>query len=157
MTEDEVVEKIGELTRNYYQDDQFSCAEALLRAFAEVFASHRFDPVSITRLATPLNGGFSELKSTCGVLTAGMIAIGMIAGREQPGDEDAKEETYTLAQIYHQRFMAAVGTDSCKELLSRWQDQGVSKVHCHRHTEEMARLLARTILQVGFHELELDE
>ncbi|MBF0371131.1 MAG: C_GCAxxG_C_C family protein [Magnetococcales bacterium] len=157
MTEEEVISKVGELARRYYQDDQFSCAEAMMRAFAEVFVPHRYDPVAITRLATPFNGGFSELKSTCGVMTAGFMAIGMIAGRDQPGDEDAKEEAYTLSQIYHQRFMAAMETDSCQELLLRWKDQGESKVHCKRHTQVMSELLAKTILQVGFHELELDE
>ncbi|MBF0283737.1 MAG: C_GCAxxG_C_C family protein [Magnetococcales bacterium] len=157
MTEDEVVRQIGALTRRYYADDQFSCAEALVRAFAEVFASHRFDPVAVTRLATPFNGGFSELKRTCGVLTGGLLAIGMVAGRDQPADEDAKQEAYTLAQIFHRRFMDQVQTESCAELLTQWKDQGVNKAHCKRHTAEMAEMLARTILQVGFHELELDD
>lgn len=157
MTEEEAVRTIGELVGKYYQEEQYSCAEAMVRAFAQVFAPHRFDYQTITRLATPLNGGFSELQSTCGVLTAGLLAIGMVAGRDEPGDEDAKQEAYTVAQIYHRRFMDAVGTESCRELLTRWKEQGSTKGHCKRHTREMAEMLARTIIQVGFHELELEE
>lgn len=157
MTEDEVIQKIGELTRQYYQDDQYSCAEAILKAFAEVFASDKFDSATIAKLATPFNGGFSELQYTCGVLTAGMMAIGLVAGREKPGDEDAKEEAYTLTQVFHNRYMAAMGTDSCKELLVRWKDQGEGKSHCKNHTVEMSKMLAGTILQMGFHELELED
>jgi C_GCAxxG_C_C family probable redox protein len=156
-TEAEVIRRVGELARRYYDDAQFSCAEAMLKAFVEVFAPHRFDPALVTRLATPFNGGFAELQQTCGVLTAGLMAIGAVAGRDQPADEDAKQEAYTLAQIYHRRFMDAVGTNSCHELLQRWKDQGESKIHCKCHTQEMAQLLARTVLQVGFHELELDD
>ncbi|MEO5364988.1 MAG: C-GCAxxG-C-C family protein [Magnetococcus sp. WYHC-3] len=156
MTADEIVHKVGELTRLYYDDGRFSCAEAITRAFAEVFVPHRYEPASAGRMATPFNGGFSELQQTCGVLTAGLMAIGMVAGREQPGDEDAKEEAYTLTQIYHRRFMDRTGTDSCRELLVRWQDQGEGKGRCKEHAAEMAQMLARTILQVGFHELDLD-
>ena len=157
MTEEQVVEKIGELIKKYYTDDQFSCAEAMVKAFAEVFVPHRYDPGTVTRMATPFNGGFSELNSTCGVLTAGLLVIGMIAGRDKPADEDTKEEAYTLTQIFHQRYMAAMGTDNCRVLLERWSDQGPEKSHCKDHTRQMSMLLAQTILQVGFHELELDE
>ncbi|MBF0454535.1 MAG: C_GCAxxG_C_C family protein [Magnetococcales bacterium] len=157
MTEDEVIQRIGQLTRAYYQDDQYSCAEAMVKAFAEVFRPDITDSQSLVRLATPFNGGFSELQQTCGVLTAGLMAIGLVAGREKPGDEEAKEEAYTLTQVYHNRFMAAVGTDSCKALLVRWQDQGEGKCRCKDHTVEMSQMLAKTILQMGFHELTLDE
>lgn len=156
MTQDEIIHRVGALSRAYYDDTQYSCAEAILKAMAEVFTPDRYDPRLIPRLATPFNGGFSELQQTCGVLTAGLMAIGLVAGRDQPGDEDAKEEAYTLTQIYHQRFMAEVGTTSCRELLLRWQDQGEGKIHCKEHTRRMAELLARTILQVGFHELHVD-
>ncbi|MBF0135283.1 MAG: C-GCAxxG-C-C family protein [Magnetococcus sp. DMHC-1] len=157
MTEEEVIHRVGTLARKYYADTHYSCAEAIVKAFTEVFAPHRFDPATITRIATPLNGGFSELKKTCGVLTSGLLAIGIVAGREKPGDEDAKEEAYTLAQIFHQRFMESVGTDSCQELLTRWQAQGEEKGLCKEHTRKMAEMLARTILQVGFHDLQLDD
>ncbi|MBF0176037.1 MAG: C_GCAxxG_C_C family protein [Magnetococcales bacterium] len=156
MTEEEVIREIGLLAKKYYSDTHYSCAEAIVKAFAEVFAPHRFNPDTITRIATPLNGGFSELKKTCGVLTSGFLAIGIVAGREKPGDEDAKEEAYTLAQIYHNRFMESVGTDSCQELLLRWNTQGEEKTLCKEHTQKMAEMLAKTILQVGFHDLELD-
>jgi C_GCAxxG_C_C family probable redox protein len=157
MTEDDVVKKIGELTRSYYQDDQYSCAEAMMKSFAEVFAPEKYDSKTLARLATPFNGGFSELQQTCGVLTAGMMAIGLVAGREEPGDEDAKEEAYTLTQVFHNRYMAAMETDSCRELLIRWKDQGESKSLCKDHTVKMSEMLAQTILQMEFHELQLDD
>ncbi|MBF0195429.1 MAG: C_GCAxxG_C_C family protein [Magnetococcales bacterium] len=157
MTEAEIINKTGELARKYYQDDQYSCAEAMMKAFAEVFAPDKFDSKLIASLATPFNGGFSELQQTCGVLTAGMMAIGMVSGRREPGDENAKEEAYTLTQIYYQRYMEAIGSDSCKELLVRWKDQGESKCHCKDHTVKMSELLAKTILQLEFHDLDLDD
>lgn len=157
MTQNEIITKVGELAQSYYQDDQYSCAEAMVKAIAQVFTPELYDPRLIPRIATPFNGGFSELQSTCGVLTGGLLAIGLVAGRDQPGDEDAKEEAYTLAQIYHKRFMEAVGTDSCAALLARWQGQGSAKTLCKQHTRQMSELLAKTILQVGFHQLEVDE
>ena len=81
----------------------------------------------------------------------------MSAGRDKPADEDSKEEAYTLTQIFHRRYMDEMETDNCRVLLDRWSDQGESKCHCKAHTEKMARMLAQTILQVGFHELEPDE
>ncbi|MBF0610838.1 MAG: C_GCAxxG_C_C family protein [Magnetococcales bacterium] len=157
MTKDEIIAQVGQLAERYYQEDQYSCAEAMLKAIAEVFTPDLYDPRLIPRLATPFNGGFAELKSTCGVLTGGLLSIGLVAGRDQPGDEDAKEEAYTLAQIYHQRFMARTGSDSCATLLERWKEQGIQKTLCKRHTKEMSELLAQTILQVGFHQLLVDE
>lgn len=157
LTEEEIIHQVGERTQTYYSDGQFSCAEAILKAFAEVFAPHRYDPETITRLATPFNGGFSELQQTCGVITAGLISIGMICGRDQPGDEYSKEKAYTLTQIFYRRYMDEIGTNSCKELLLRWQGQGAEKSRCKAHTRHMSELLARTILQVGFHDLHTDE
>ncbi|GAB0058922.1 hypothetical protein SIID45300_03282 [Candidatus Magnetaquicoccaceae bacterium FCR-1] len=151
--DEEIVRRIGALARQYYADGQFSCAEAIVRAFAEVFAPHRFDPTTVTRLATPFNGGFSELQLTCGMLTGGLLAIGLVAGRDQPGDEEAKEQAYTLTQIYYKRFHDELGTTSCKELLTRWKEQGTEKGLCKAHTQRMSEQLARLILQVGFHEL----
>ncbi|MBF0165888.1 MAG: C_GCAxxG_C_C family protein, partial [Magnetococcales bacterium] len=153
LSDAEIVQRIGLLARQYYDDGQFSCAEAIVRAFAEVFTPHRFDPATITRLATPFNGGFSELQLTCGMLTGGMLAIGLVAGRDQPGDEEAKEQAYTLTQIYHQRFMEELGTTSCKELLTLWKEQGTSKALCKAHTQRMSAQLAELILRIGFHEL----
>ncbi|MBF0341504.1 MAG: C_GCAxxG_C_C family protein [Magnetococcales bacterium] len=152
----EIIRQVGERARNYYNDGQYSCAEAMLKAFAEVFAPHRFDSATITRLATPFNGGFSELQHTCGVLTAGLLSIGLVAGREQPGDDEAKEEAYTLTQIFYRRYLDAIGTTSCRELLQRWQDQGPDKSRCKEHTRLMSEMLARTILQAGFHDLPAD-
>ncbi|MBF0214591.1 MAG: C_GCAxxG_C_C family protein [Magnetococcales bacterium] len=157
LSEEEIIQRVGLLARRYYADGQFSCAESMLKAFAEVFAPHRFDPATITRLATPFNGGFSELQQTCGVLTAGLMSIGMITGRDQPGDEEAKEQAYTVTQIFHRRYMDAIGTSSCKELLQRWKEQGPEKSLCKAHTQQMSEMLARTILQVGFHDLNIDE
>ncbi|MBF0153303.1 MAG: C_GCAxxG_C_C family protein [Magnetococcales bacterium] len=156
MTEEEVIHQVGLLARKYYADAHYSCAEAVVKALTEVFAPHRFDPNTISRIATPFNGGFSELKKTCGVLTSGLLVIGIVAGREKPGDEEAKEEAYTLAQIYYNRFMESAGTDSCQELLTRWHGQGEEKGLCKEHTWKMAEMLARTILQVGFHDLQLE-
>lgn len=154
MTEQEIVQRVVALTKQYYDDRQYSCTEAMLKAFAEVFAPHRFDTRTIQRLATPFNGGFSELNLTCGALTAGLLVIGLVAGRDHPGDEDAREEAYTLTQIFYQRYLETIGTDSCRELLDRWRDeQGVEKRRCKQHTCEVSELLAKTILQVGFHEL----
>ncbi|MBF0418364.1 MAG: C_GCAxxG_C_C family protein [Magnetococcales bacterium] len=151
--DEEIVRQVGALAHLYYEDGQFSCAEAIVRAFAEVFTPHRFDAGSVTRLATPFNGGFSELQLTCGMLTGGLLAIGMVTGRETPGDEESKEQTYTLTQIYHQRFVEELGTTSCKELLTRWKEQGTSKTLCKAHTQRMCERLAKLILQIGFHEL----
>lgn len=157
LSDEEIVRLVGERALAYYADGQFSCAEAILKAFAELFTPHLFDPERITRLATPFNGGFSELQQTCGVLTGGMMAIGMITGRDRPGDEFAKEQAYTLTQIFYRRYLDEIGTTSCRELLTRWKDQGPDKPDCKAHTRRMAEMLARTILQVGFHDLHPDE
>ncbi|MBF0438536.1 MAG: C_GCAxxG_C_C family protein [Magnetococcales bacterium] len=157
LTEAEIIHQVGKRAQEYYMDGQYSCAEAMLKAFAEVFSPHLFDSNTITRLATPFNGGFSELQQVCGVLTSGIMSIGMIAGRDQPGDEEAKEIAYTLTQIFYKRYMSEIGTTSCKELLTRWKDQGQEKTHCRAHTRRMSELLAGIILQTGFHDLPIDQ
>ncbi|MBF0127196.1 MAG: C_GCAxxG_C_C family protein [Magnetococcales bacterium] len=157
LTEEAIVRAVGERALAFYSEDQYSCAEAMLKAFAEVFVPHLFDPATITRMATPFNGGFSELQHTCGVLTAGIMSIGMITGRDQPGDEFAKEKAYTLTQIFYKRYMEAMGTHSCRDLLLRWKDQGPDKTHCKAHTRAISEMLARTILQVGFHDLPMGD
>ena len=87
------------------------CAESVLTAVME--ACGVTDP-AIPRIATGFGGGISRMGGTCGAVTGGVMALGMILGRDHP--DESREFVYEAAQELQQQFIAAHGDLTCRAL-----------------------------------------
>ena len=88
------------------------CAESVLKTVAE---QARLESALVPGIATGLCGGMARTGGTCGALTGGMLAIGMLRGRHSA--EDSVEETYALVQKLNQEFETRFGGTNCTGLL----------------------------------------
>jgi len=88
------------------------CAESVLQTVAE---ESGLESTLVPGIATGLCGGMARTGGTCGALTGGMLAIGMLRGRRSA--EDSVEETYALVQKLSQEFEARFGSTDCTGLL----------------------------------------
>jgi len=99
------------LARRYFEDG-FNCAESLLLAVTE---SRGKRPACAPRIATAFGGGMANTNQACGALTGGVMAIGILLGRDGP--DDSRKETYAAAQAYTEAFRSAFGDTGCTALL----------------------------------------
>ena len=94
----------------------FHCAEAVAWSVMEALGR---DPAPAARCATPFGGGFGKTHAeACGALCGGLIAVGMITGRSEPGG--SWDDSADLAAELRKRFVARFETTCCGDLRTRF-------------------------------------
>jgi C_GCAxxG_C_C family probable redox protein len=115
----------------------FNCAEAISIAIVEWYGSV---PAEFTpKIATAFGGGIGGTKcETCGALTGGVIALGWLFGRTEPGAD--KQDVYALATEFRNGFLDAFGSTQCKSILDAFGKQE-NLLECKRMTGATAGIL----------------
>jgi C_GCAxxG_C_C family probable redox protein len=93
------------------------CAQCVLAALMETFAIT--DAVAF-KAASGLGGGVGlSAEGSCGALTGGVMAIGLLHGRDldRLEDPDGRRFTaYRLARRLHRRFVEEYGSSICQDI-----------------------------------------
>lgn len=93
------------------------CAQCVLAPLMEIF---NIKQPEAFKAATGLAGGIGlSVEGSCGGLTGGAMAFGLIYGRELDKIEDPKDLrfiSYRLANKLHERFIQEYGSSICKEI-----------------------------------------
>jgi C_GCAxxG_C_C family probable redox protein len=132
--------RIEEKAFDYFSNG-FHCAEAVSKAVVESFAEAPSD--AIPRVATAFGGGIGRShEDVCGALAGGIIAIGFLFGRSQPG-ADWRDASESAAEL-RRRFLESYGTTNCKELLSRFGEQ-TNFMACKRLSGAVAGMVAQLV------------
>ncbi|MCP4111877.1 MAG: C_GCAxxG_C_C family protein [Desulfobacteraceae bacterium] len=118
---------------DYFQSG-FNCAEAVSKAITEMFG-HEQAP----KVATAFGRGIGSKEETCGALTGGIIALGYLFGRADPGE--SPNEAHELAAEFRKRFIEKVGASVCKDILKELGEQK-NFIKCKKMTSEAAGILA---------------
>ena len=126
----------------------FSCAEAVAGAFAE----HRgLGRDAALRAAGAFGAGMSRTGQTCGAVSGALLVLGLVHGRTDAADGEAKERAYALGARFCERFQAANGGLSCPALLGvdisspavrkAAADAGLFKTRCPALVRSAAEIL----------------
>ncbi len=101
-----------------YHSGGYHCAEAVSKAIVEAYGDQ---PSSeIPRVASAFGGGaVKTFDGTCGALTGGLVALGYLYGRMEPGLGEAKKEVFQLAKEFGKRFVAEFGASNCNSILEK--------------------------------------
>jgi len=91
-----------------------NCAQAVLVSKSDTTGLSVPDSLKI---ATGFGAGMAVMQKTCGAVTGAYMAIGATHGRIKPGDEAARDKTYSLIEAFNRRFIELHGSLSCRELL----------------------------------------
>jgi C_GCAxxG_C_C family probable redox protein len=70
----------------------------------------------VIKASTALAGGVCRMGETCGALTGGIMAIGLVAGSEKLEEFDAYKLAMELSYTLYNRFMGKYGTTRCFEI-----------------------------------------
>lgn len=84
-------------TARKYLKEGYNCAEAILLTFLQAPGE---DPKNV-RLATPFGAGIGVRRNLCGILTGGVMVIGLREGRTKGNEIEKKKKSYRLAANFY--------------------------------------------------------
>jgi C_GCAxxG_C_C family probable redox protein len=123
----------------------FNCAESVLKSIVEdAFGQcHACIPRAATAFGGGVGGTHEEL---CGALSGGIMAIGVLLGRTDPGVD--VQRVKQIATEFRSRFLARNGSTRCQALLDSFGPQTDSS-RCQQLTGETAALLLGLLAEHG--------
>ncbi len=133
---------LRERAEDLYRSGQFLCSEAVVYAFNDALDEPM--PPEVVRLASGFPIGMGALGTggcTCGALSGGVMALGMVYGRSAPGDEAPL--VLAKAKELHDWFLADKGSTCCRALISHLEfgsDEHIDQ--CVAFTGDVAEHLA---------------
>ena len=139
------LERIRKIAEDYYRNGDFFCSEAVVKTIIDEFQIDVSEDV--IKMASGFPVGMGGMGCTCGALTGGVMAIGLVYGRSQGKDpkvNKAMELSAKLYQIFCERHKV-----SCCKVLTRGMEKG-SPEHmqqCIAFTGEMAYEAAKIIAE----------
>lgn len=139
------LERIRKIADDYYRNGDFYCSEAVVKTIIDEFQIDVSEDV--IKMASGFPVGMGGMGCTCGALTGGVMAIGLVYGRSKGKDpkvNKAMELSAKLYQIFCERYKV-----SCCKVLTRGMEKG-SPEHmeqCIAFTGEMAYEAAKIIAE----------
>ncbi len=96
-----------------YEETYYGCSQTTLAALIEAFGVGNQD---LLRASTCLAGGVALHGKVCGVLTAGMMMIGYLVGRDDLQMFQQYQRAIDLGKLLYQRFEEKFGSVECPEI-----------------------------------------
>ncbi|ABN56410.1 MULTISPECIES: C-GCAxxG-C-C family protein [Methanoculleus] len=133
----------------------YNCAQAV----SSVFAGDAGVPEEVVLCAvTGFGGGMGHAGGTCGAVSGGVLAIGLLFGSTGVDEKEAKDLTYALTREFIMRFVRKNGTVSCTELLgcdistdeglARSREQNLTRTLCPRYVRDAVEILEEVLASV---------
>jgi len=101
-----------EIAVNHYLNG-LNCAQSVLLAFIE---NTEINPQSAQKLTSAFGGGMGEGR-TCGVITGGLMVLGLKFGFTFPIDEDLKTQLSEKVEFFTNEFTNIHKSLVCKDLI----------------------------------------
>ena len=139
------LERIRKIAEDYYRNGDFYCSEAVVKTIIDEFQIDVSEDV--IKMASGFPVGMGGMGCTCGALTGGVMAIGLVYGRSQGKDPKVNKAMELSAKLY-QIFCEGHKVSCCK-VLTRGMEKG-SPEHmeqCIAFTGEMAYEAAKIIAE----------
>jgi C_GCAxxG_C_C family probable redox protein len=147
-----VVEQARVRARELFNTQRANCAESVFNAVRELVASDL--PEEVVSLMTPLGGGIAIRGANCGAMVAGVVALGLVYGRKNPGKGALEEhrgqlwETYALYNQLPQRFQERFGTIDCWDLTApRIYGSKACRAYCEEIVAETAGMAMQLLFE----------
>ncbi len=98
----------------YYNDRVYEgCSRSVLYALQ---GHLHLEDAGALKASTALAGGIARMGETCGALIGGVMAIGLVLGREDLADIQAYRDTMAASYQMYDRFKEEMGSTTCFEI-----------------------------------------
>ncbi|MPQ43874.1 C-GCAxxG-C-C family protein [Clostridium tarantellae] len=137
--------KVRETAEKYYRYGEFFCSEAVVKTIRDEF---KLDlPDEVIAMASGFPVGIGRAGCTCGAVTGGVMAIGMVFGRTKAKDEKVNK-ALMLSKELHDDFREKNKTLCCR-ILTKDMVLGTPehKKQCIRFTGEVTEKVAEIIIR----------
>ncbi len=111
MLSPEIQLELDEKVRSYLFKSR-NCAQTSFAILQERFD---LDGKTVLKALTAFPG-IALRGETCGAVTGGMMALGLIFGREELDDEQGFQRAITIARTFCQRFEKELGSTMCGDI-----------------------------------------
>ena len=120
----------------------FHCAEAISRSILEVFSDDgAYSP--LVKAASAFGGGIvGSTGELCGAFSGGVMALGYLLGRENPGED--LRDCGTLVNEFKKKFQQQFGSLNCGTILDSFNEQE-NPLGCVKLTAEASSILAELL------------
>lgn len=91
----------------------------------------------------------------CGAISGAVLVLGLAFGSADPGEKEAKEETYALVREFVTRFTIKNGAVSCTKLLgcdlstdnglARAREQNITRITCPQYVWDAVEILGEIL------------
>ena len=136
---------VRKTAEEYYRSGQFYCSEAIVKAINDAFTLGY--PECVIRLASGFPLGIGGSGCSCGAVTGGVMAIGMVFGRDTPCDPRV-DRCLGLARELHNLFIRRHGCICCRSLIHGLTLKSPEHIQqCVTFTGEVAEETAKIILR----------
>jgi len=133
------VEKIKKQVYHNFESG-LHCAEVVSKTILDNF-SKQSHPEAI-KASSCFGGGIAgTMEELCGAFTGGLIALGVLLGRENPGETMA--EGAEMAKKYKTLFMEEFGSVNCQTLLEGFDEENLKG--CAKLTADATAFLAESL------------
>lgn len=120
----------------------FHCAEAVALSVLSTFG--QADPMPVVRAASAFGGGIAgSTLELCGAFSGGVIALGNLLGRNEPGVD--LRNCAGLIKQFREQFRHEFGSLQCRPLLDAQAEEDGRVPDCARITARAASLLGNLL------------
>ena len=127
---------------------RFRCAEAVVRAFIDVTDQKQLRP--LVAMASGFGVGMENSRSLCGALAGGVLVLGMLFGRDKPGDVKV-DRCQKLAGELHDVFVIKHGSAICCALVEGLADGSPEREErCALYCADAAAMLGTIVEREWF-------
>ena len=137
--------RVRDIAEAYYRSGQFYCSEAIVKTINDEFRLKY--PDDVIRMASGFPIGIGSAGCACGAVTGGVMALGMVFGRKEPGDPSI-DRCLALSRELHALFMRRHGCVCCRTLTHGMVLKSPEHLRqCIAFTGEVAEETAKIILR----------
>jgi C_GCAxxG_C_C family probable redox protein len=151
----EILNRVEESAYNY-EKAYHGCSQCVLQAMQDHM---KVGDEATFRSASALAGGVALMGDSCGALIAGMMALGLVFGREKIEDFPRLASSFVPARTLYARFREEFGSCLCRDVMTtqlgrfydlateyqQFQEAG-GYDRCSRVAAKTARMAAELIL-----------
>ncbi|MGE5631983.1 MAG: C-GCAxxG-C-C family protein [Caulobacteraceae bacterium] len=107
------LERIRSQAEDYYRNGDFYCSEAIVKTIRDEFELQL--PDNVIAMASGFPVGIGGAGCTCGAISGGIMALGMLFGRAKAKDEKVNK-AMALSNELHQIFQSKHKSLCCRVL-----------------------------------------
>lgn len=133
---------VREQSEGLYRGGQFLCSEAIVHTLNRALGQPL--PQDAVKMASGFPVGMGNLVEggcTCGALSGGVMVLGLVYGRANPGD--AAPLVLEKAKELHDWFLAEKGSTCCRALIRQFEFGSAEHINqCVAFTGDVAERVA---------------